>query len=61
MCVQIYIIYLLRLQNKDFPEGLVVKDPTLLLLWLRCDPWLELLHAAGAAGKERIQNESFRK
>ena len=45
-----------------FPDGLVVKDPMLSLLWCGFDPWLGNLHILWAwpKKKERIEEEENR-
>ena len=43
-----------RIQLKEFPGGLVVKDPVLSLLWLRFEPWPENWHTVGKAKKKKI-------
>ena len=40
-------------RNKDYPGGLVVKDPALLLQWLRFAPWPGRVYMLGARPKKK--------
>ena len=43
----------IKRMKQEFPDGLVVKDSMLSLLWLGFDPWSEeFLHAVGVDKKK---------